>query len=159
MRKGRIELGNHYSLRSLSNVASRLHHPNTESRAISTLYIASTFFYFQLPRSPIFRSYARLAISQMTSNPGASPISTDQSLSPTQGDSSNLDDVSDVESFSRTRPDVEDDEEELDSPEPEEEDEGDTTQIIRVTSDNDATPTLREHSPPPEQELSIHVIV
>src|ERR1700753_3892495 len=50
--------------------------------------------------------------------------STDQTLperallSPTSDDSQGLDEVSDVESFSRTRPDVEDDDEELDIPEP-----------------------------------------
>jgi hypothetical protein len=49
---------------------------------------------------------------------------TDQSvperslLSPTSDDSQGLDEVSDVESFSRTRPDVEDDDGELDIPEP-----------------------------------------
>jgi hypothetical protein len=97
----------------------------------------------------------------MTSNPGASPIWTDQYLSLAQDDSSTVDDVSDVESFSRTRPDVQDDDDELDSPELEGEGEGDgegdTTEVIRVTSENDPTQPTRD-SPPPDQEISIHVI-
>lgn len=87
----------------------------------------------------------------MTSKPGDEPYSNNNHLSPTQEDPSNLDDVSDVESFSRTRPDVEDDDDDLESPELEEDD----SQVIQP--DNDATPRIGGQSTPPEREMSTHV--
>jgi hypothetical protein len=98
----------------------------------------------------------------MTSNSGDIQNSTDQYLSPTPDDNSNIDDVSDVESFSRTIPNVHDgdDDDELDSTDlQEDEDDVDRTQVITAEpgDDPDTTPRLREHSPTPERELSIHV--
>jgi hypothetical protein len=99
----------------------------------------------------------------MTSNSGDIQNSADQYLSPTQDDPSNIDDVSDVESFSRTIPNVEDadDDDELESTDLQEEDDRDATQVIKVDhepeNDLDKTPTLREHSPTPEREQSIQV--
>lgn len=93
----------------------------------------------------------------MTSKPGDSSPYSNQYLSPISDDPS--DDVSDVESFSRTIPNVESDDEELDEPELEDEEQDeDRTEVISMDTDNDKTPTLREVSPPPEPDVSIHVI-
>jgi hypothetical protein len=79
----------------------------------------------------------------MTSRPGDSSPNSSQYLSPISDDPSD---------------DVSDDEEELDEPELEEEEqEEDRTEVISVETDNDKTPTLREVSPPPEPDISIHV--
>jgi hypothetical protein len=109
-----------------------------------------------------YGSYARCAIPQMTSKSGDIGRQVDQSpderlLSPHRDELSNGDDVSDVGSFSRTRPDNAEYDGGTDTPELQELETVRSSQNAPVIAIEDEAANTGEISTPPEPDLSIQV--